>query len=491
MLAEAQAVLEKSQATQAAAADSVLLARKYRETYRSPPPAGAAAAIPSPLVKELGLAVAQAEQRFASLVHQAELAATAAERQAAVARANKLSLEARIAAEQAKFATPADPNLAALALAAGKAERQAAFHQAEAAAALAEQQLWATQQALKADDAKTKAAAADAEKKLADAKTALATAQAALASDSPAYASLGPVYPAASTGRRLAFARWVASREHPRTARVAINHIWLRHFGQALVPTIFDFGINGAPPTHPELLDWLAVELMENGWKMQPIHKLIVTSNTYRMASTSDPANQALDPDNKFLWKSPARRMEAEVVRDSIFHVAGQLDLRRGGPELDQNTWFSNHRRSIYFRHAQEKQMLFMKLFDGAAVTECYSRKESIVPQQALALANSELTLVQSRLVARGLAGSTAHDPAEFVRRACEQVLSRPATAEEITTCVEFLTQQEQLFQAKREQLGNGAEGADATKPAADPALRARENLVHVLLNHHDFVTIR
>src|SRR5207244_4883553 len=108
------------------------------------------------------------------------------------------------------------------------------------------------------------------------------------------------VYPATSTGRRLAFAHWIADRENPLTARVAMNHIWLRHFGQAIVPSVADFGCNGRPPSHPALLDWLAVEFMERGWSMKALHRLLVTSSTYRMASTPDASNSAVDRDNTY-----------------------------------------------------------------------------------------------------------------------------------------------------------------------------------------------
>src|SRR5207244_1927121 len=139
-------------------------------------------------------------------------------------------------------------------------------------------------------------------------------------------------YPPTSTGRRLAFARWLTDTDNPLTARVAMNHVWLRHFGQAIVPSVFDFGRNGRPPSHPALLDWLAAEFMERGWSMKAMHKLIVTSSAYRMASTPDATNAALDRDNKYLWRFVPRPLEAEAVRDCVFYVAGKLDPAMGGP---------------------------------------------------------------------------------------------------------------------------------------------------------------
>src|ERR1700722_5635886 len=121
---------------------------------------------------------------------------------------------------------------------------------------------------------------------------------------------------------------------------------------------------------------------------MKEMHKLLVTSAAYRRASTSDATNLAADPDNRYLWRMNSRRMEAEVVRDSLLAVAGMLDATMGGPDIDHNPGLVVARRSLYFRHAPEKQMEFLMLFDAASVNECYRRSESIVPQQALALAN-------------------------------------------------------------------------------------------------------
>jgi hypothetical protein len=238
---------------------------------------------------------------------------------------------------------------------------------------------------------------------------------------------------------------------------------------------------------------------------MKQLHRQILTSRTYRMASTPDEHNLASDPDNVWLWRMNSRRMEAELVRDGILFVTGKLDLAFGGPDIDYTLGLKVNRRSLYFRHAQEKQMEFLKLFDCAAVTECYQRKESVVPQQALALANSELTLIQARIIARELAEQAANDSARFVTTAFERVLSRSPTAEEMALTTKFLDEQTRTLTsgtgftlARSASEGNeGATGVspvplgDTNSPASQPALRARENLVHVLLNHNDFLTIR
>lgn len=331
---------------------------------------------------------------------------------------------------------------------------------------------------------------AEADKKAADAIKALARAEEA-AKAPPATAYVAPAvksYPATSTGRRLALARWITSRDNPLAARVAVNHIWGRHFGRAIIPSVNDFGRNGQKPSHPALLDWLAAEFMDRGWSMKAIHRLIVTSAAYRMASTPDTAAQAIDPDNVYLWRFSSRRAEAEVVRDSLFAVAGELDLARGGPEIDHALGLTIPRRSVYFRHAAEKQMEFLKIFDAAGVTECYQRKDSILPQQALALTNSELTSRLSKHLALALASSDGTTRESFTTAAFERVLGRPPSAEERAECVAYLGRASSWAEPSASAKGPPA-GKD--QPASDPAARLRESLIHVLMNHHDFVTIR
>jgi hypothetical protein len=228
------------------------------------------------------------------------------------------------------------------------------------------------------------------------------------------------------------------------------------------VPTVFDFGKNGRPPTHPALLDWLAAELMENRWSLKHLHRLLVTSRAYRMDSHTDSATAAQDSDNIYLWRMPSRRMEAEVVRDSVLALSGRLDPKLGGPELDQTAGLTTFRRSVYYRHANEKQVPFLQIFDAASANECYQRPSSIVPQQALALANSPLTREASKLLARTLSDEMGSDDGAYIGAAFLHLLNRPPTEEETHECVTFLS----------------------GRP------NARESLIHVLFNHHDFVTV-
>jgi hypothetical protein len=360
-------------------------------------------------------------------------------------------------------------------------QRQAAIFEAR-------RNVLATRQAERAAPPAGKAEAA---KKATDAEAALTKAQAdAKQPESTEYTPRpAATFPKTSSGRRSALARWIANRDNPLTARVAMNHVWLRHFDQAIVPSVFDFGRNGRPPSNPALLDWLAAEFMEHGWSMKHMHRLIVTSSAYRMASTPDDADLALDRDNKYLWRMPSRRLEAEAVRDAVFYVAGRLDLATGGPDVDHTLGMTVPRRSLYFQHAAEKEMEFLKLFDSATVTECYQRKESILPQQALALSNSDLVATHARIAARALATKAGDDPTAFTVAAFERVLSRPPTADETAACVDFLKEQTRRHAEAKDPPA--PLDPDGKAPASDPALRARENLVQVLFNHNDFVTVR
>jgi hypothetical protein len=383
----------------------------------------------------------------------------------AIAEARHAALAAILKVEALEDAGRKDsPEWSEAATATAKAQRDLAAHEAHRAVLAA----------LQARRAAPPAARAEMDKKVADAdKARIKAKDAAQAPPTTAFARRTlKTYPTTSTGRRLAFARWIASRDNPLTARVAVNQIWLRHFGQAIVPSVNDFGRNGRPPSHPALLDWLAAEFMDRGWSMKALHRLIVTSASYRLDSTPDRPTLARDPDNTFVWRMSPRRLEAEAVRDCLFHVAGRLDPTMGGPDIDHNQGLTTPRRSVYFRHAAEKQMEFLKIFDGPSVTECYRRHESTMPQQALALSNSELTLRLAKTLAQALSDRAGSDPCAFTTSAFEQVLARPPTKDELVECVAFLEQQ-------------------GRRDMPDAESRARESLIHVLMNHHDFVTIR
>jgi hypothetical protein len=388
------------------------------------------------------------------------------------ARAELSSAIARFAADQAKAG--GSPDGAKIAQKAAKMERDAAAAIAKAALASAEHDLG------RADD-KTRVAAT---KAVAAAKTALTKAEAER--DKPkspdSYTSVTMTFPNQSTGRRKALAEWLTRRDHPLTARVAVNHLWMRHFQEPLVPSVFDFGRNGKPPTHPALLDWLAAELMENGWSMKHLHRLIVTSEAYKRRSdvvleswsgahsqqTPQRSNtpvlhhsnpHQIDPDNRLLWRMNPSRMEAEVVRDSVLHLAGALDPTMGGQEIENTEVEKSERRSLYFSCHPEVggRSAMAAMFDAPEPTDCYRRTRSVLPQQALVLTNSRLVHDHSAALVRQI-GAEAPD---FITAAFEHVLSRPPSADELGSCRDFLKQ------------------------------GSKESLVRVLLNHNDFVTVR
>ena len=442
------------------------------------------------------------------------LSAAAAEARLLAAQIELTSLEQRIEADSVRYSTGVltedrqnEAAVKELIRAACQGEREAAVASAkangasaESAAAIAEGKLSeATKQADQAAIDTSNKALQAAQKQRTTAATSLSTSNAALSKELGEYTPLSPKYPQVTSGRRATLAGWITSKDNPLTARVAVNHIWLRHFGQALVDSPQDFGRNGSRPTHPKLLDWLACELMDSGWSMKHIHRLIVTSQSYRMASmvpqslqlnpSEVAAASAIDPDNKTYWRFPASRMQAEVVRDSLLGLSGELDKTLGGHEIDHKQGMTSRRRSLYFLHHGEEKMEFLELFDAANACDCYSRTSSIQPQQALALINSELTKSLSRHLEKRLWSSTNPNASEseefdavsrFVQIAFLQVLNREPRDEELTASLKFLEQQ-----ASRLMEFDGA------SPGLVPSERARENLLHALMNHNDFVTIR
>jgi hypothetical protein len=300
-------------------------------------------------------------------------------------------------------------------------------------------------------------------------------------------------FPATSSGRRTALARWITDPRNPLAARVAANQIWMRHLGTPLVTTVFEFGRKGNSPVHPGLLDWLASELVEGprspgaaeatgGWSMKHLHRLICCSAAYRMGSSLQAAEAAVtvDPDNRLLWRRTPTRLEAQVVRDAILSLAGTLDPAMGGPSVPPAAQGSSRRRSLYFWHSGISSNPFLATFDDAAPRECYQRDQSIVPQQALALANAAVVheaaaQIADRIATQiGGAKSAPGGDAAFINRSFTTILDRLPTAEEQTACASALAKWRANAMA-------APGGSDA----------ARAYLVWALLNHNDFVTLR
>ncbi|MFN9374290.1 MAG: DUF1553 domain-containing protein, partial [Planctomycetaceae bacterium] len=422
-------------------------------------------------------ALAPLEQRLASARRQAklpELRLQSAEAQLASAQAGLRAVEARITADRARFVPASGLSSASAPQAAQQAERDATLAAAQSAVLQAELAL-ANAEAKPVSDANRAKEIEAARAQQATAATARESAEAALAQPlTDTYTPLSQTYPTSSTGRRAGLAKAIIDRRNPLTARVAVNHIWMRHFHQPLVSSVFDFGRNGTAPTHPELLDWLAVELIDSGWSMKHLHRLLVTSDAYqRSSAVADSPAAKTDPENRLLWRMNVGRMEAEVVRDSLLAVAGRLDPTLGGQELENKDSLTTFRRSLYYCCQPEedgKSQLGM-LFDGPEPSDCYRRSRTIIPQQALALSNSDLAHELSARLAvqlhEALSPAERQGVAPFIVRAYQQILSRSPTPAELEACAQFL-------------------GAPAPTPEA-----ARSGLVRVLLNHNDFVAIR
>ena len=321
------------------------------------------------------------------------------------------------------------------------------------------------------DDAQRKAGVTAALASITKANAAVALANKATLDRPDDYEPLSVQTAKTSTGRRTALAQMLTHRNNPLTARVAINHIWLRHFHVPLVQTVFDFGRNGKPPTHPGIMDYLAVELMESGWDMKHIHRLIVMSDAYQRGSRGNVHNRQVDPDNVWLWRMNAGRMEAEVVRDSLLYISNDLDVLAGGRSLENTKALTTNRRSLYYETYPEAGGAnpLGELFDAPNPFECFRRTTTIVPQQALALNNSDFVhQVAQKTVTRIEvlldSGSDKLSDNSFVQMAFLVVLSRSPSVDESTKCKAFLST-----------YGDNA----------------RAGLVRVLINHSDFVSIQ
>ncbi len=269
---------------------------------------------------------------------------------------------------------------------------------------------------------------------------------------------------------RRALADWITSRRNPLTARVWANRIWQYHFGKGLVATPSDFGVKGAPPTHPELLDWLAGELLRGGGSAKHLHRLIVCSRSYRQSSAPHSGNGRIDPENKLLWHWTPRRLEAEAVRDAMLAVSGELDRRVGGPSAIDDG--KSVRRTLYLFQKRERPPEVQGLFDGpsAAAESCPKRAVSTVPLQALYLLNSDFVFRRGRAFARRVLAQAGPDRGRQVEAAFRLALGRPPDAGDRADAEAF-------FRAR------AGEAADAGEPP-----RALVDFCQALLNVNEFV---
>jgi hypothetical protein len=263
-----------------------------------------------------------------------------------------------------------------------------------------------------------------------------------------------------ATQRRAALARWLTAADNPLTARVLVNRVWGWHFGEGLVRTPNDFGKQGEPPAHPELLDWLARDCMDHGWSLKHLHRRILLSATYRLGSSAAGRGTEVDPENRLLWHFPRRRLEGEAVRDNMLACAGTLNTKQfgpavvpplNGPELSglfdaKTKWpvtadASEHtRRSVYLLARRTFVYPLFAAFDPPEVmTSCPRRMPTVVPAQALTLLNSPLAREQSTAFARRLVKECGNEPEKTIARAWQLAYGRTASPAEAERAVAFL----------------------------------------------------
>lgn len=255
--------------------------------------------------------------------------------------------------------------------------------------------------------------------------------------------------------RRVKLADWIVHPSNPLTRRVLANRIWHYHFGSGIVATPSDFGYMGMPPTHPELLDWLANQLLENGWRLKPMHRLVMTSQTYRQSGEFREQAARIDADARLLWRFPPRRLTAEEIRDTMLSVAGCLDTRMGGPGFRLYHYIQDnvatyvpldeygpetYRRSVYHHNARASRIDLMTDFDSPDCAFSTPRRaETTTPLQALTMLNHDFTLDMSKIMAKRIEQEVGTDALQQLRRAYMLCFSREPTDGEKDACLPFL----------------------------------------------------
>jgi hypothetical protein len=307
-----------------------------------------------------------------------------------------------------------------------------------------------------------------------------------------------------SSGRRAALAQWLTAPQHPLTARVIVNRLWQHHFGRGIVATPNDFGIQGAKPTHPELLDWLAAQLVESGWSLKHVHRLMVTSAAYRQSAAADPASsptaQTVDPANDLLWHARRQRLDGETIRDAMLAVSAELNLRMHGPSARpvlpegisaRYAWkpdaeaADRNRRSVYVFAKRNLRYPLFEAFDQPDLFQsCSRRAVTVTAPQSLLLLNSGLALDLAEAWA-GRLFEARHDPRELVEGAYLTAFSRPPSEQETEAAVAFLRRQSALAQGASPVDGDVG---DASSPAVDR--QALADFCHALFNSSEFITV-
>jgi hypothetical protein len=325
----------------------------------------------------------------------------------------------------------------------------------------------------------------------------------------------------ATTGRRLAFARWLTGGSNPLVARVLVNRVWLHHFGRGLVGTPSDFGVMGERPSHPELLDWLASDFVEHGWQLKRLHRMIMTSTVYRQSSRRDLRREPRDPENRLYWRKPVQRLDAEVIRDAILATGGVLNENMFGPPVPvrqdvhgqivvgiDKTEGDNKmpvevalkgeefRRGVYVQVRRSRPLAMLHAFDAPVMEiNCERRQSSTVATQSLMMMNSQFILDLAARFARRLQQETGDNRLCQVMRAWQLAFSRSPTVMELAESIEFMSRQ--VVQLKTAGEKGPAESKEpkkdekarpVTKPA--PELQALTDLCQALLSANEFLYV-
>ena len=314
-----------------------------------------------------------------------------------------------------------------------------------------------------------------------------------------------------ATGRRLAFARWLTTSDHPLTARVMVNRIWKHHFGTGIVSTLDNFGTTGTRPTHPDLLDWLATRFVRSGWSIKAMHRLMMNSMTWRQSSAVTASHMQLDPENKLLARMPMRRMEGEILRDCLLSVAGRLDPTQFGPADEiqarddglvvsvgkDDRW----RRTIYVLQRRTAHLTILDNFDLPQLNpNCVERRDSIVAPQALHLLNNKRVHELSRFFAARVRSEAGPDADAQIERAWLVAYGRQPTDDEQRIMENSFRRLTEEWTGKLESRDKDDEAQQNNTPQVaivqeqsdpgDAAQRALENLCHAIMNSADFLYI-
>lgn len=309
-----------------------------------------------------------------------------------------------------------------------------------------------------------------------------------------------------STGRRAALAMWLTRPQHPLTARVWMNRVWQQHFGVGIVPTANDFGIMGESATHPELLDWLASEFVANDWKLKPIHRLIVLSQTYRQTSAVDTKSELAkaaanaDPNNHLLWHFRRQRMSGEAIRDVVLQLSGRLNTRMFGPsskpalpeELSTSRYYwqadaqpeEQNRRTIYTFSRRNLRLPILAAFDPPdLITSCAKRGCTVTAPQALTLLNSEFTLGEARWWSGHLLAEHSTDQTALIEAAFQQAFHRDPSAHELRESHEFLQHQAQVIGEDEHEIDADLLPTTIPHGISPPQAAAVADFCHALIN--------